>query len=168
YWVRRPTPGSIVPGLLETLAGKLVAPKPTYTPFDDEFGWIYVQVTTDFRVAPTAEVYEELTITNVVDTATGWVRATPSRLTFRPGEPGGSLVECTYEQSQAPYSPGVPGACSYAYQQSSAIGVNDVFVNRTTLYWEITSSSPLVIEDNQSWREDAIAVAEIQAVVNAD
>lgn len=168
YWVRLPTPGSIVPGLLGTVIARLEAPELTFTPWDDEFGWVYVQVSTDFRVAPIPDIYEELTITNVAGNATGWVRAEPSRLTYLPGEPSGKLVECSYEQSQFQYSPDVPGPCSYPYQFSSAIGVDDVFVNRTTLFWEVTSSSPLVIEDLQSWREEAIAVAEIQAVVNAD
>lgn len=168
YWVRVPTPASIVPDILRNIGGKLGAPDITYTPWDDEFGWIYVTVPTDFRVAPILEVYEELTISNVAGTATGWVRATPSRVVYQPGEPEGYPVECTYEQALLPYYPDVPGECSYTYQSSSAIAVNDVFVTRTTLYWEITSSSPLIIEDNQAWREDSVAVAEIQAVVQAD
>ena len=166
YWVRKPTQGSVVPGLLAQVAAAVTAPDIIWPNRDPEHGWIYVNVANDLRIAPKPLVRFEVTISNITGSVSGWAQGTPSLVTFESGEPGRGRTECTYEAAIEPYDPDKPGLCHYRYKKSSAIapGPQHAFVPRTTLSWEITSSAPLAVADGTTWTEEPLQVAEIQAI----
>jgi len=166
YWIRRPTQESILPFIAAQVGENLKAPDITWPNKDPEFGWVYVTVENDIRISPVEEVYEVQTVGNLAGSVTVWVRATPNKIVFRSGEPGSSDIECSYEQATAPFNIDFPSSCFYKYENSSSIGteVRDAFLTRTTLLWEITASGPLTANDPESWREQPIQVAAVQAI----
>ncbi len=170
YWIRRPTQGSLVPDLIAEVVADLPAPDILWPTKDPEFGWIYVNVSSDIRVDPVADVRKQRSVSNLVGSATAWVQATPSQVNFAPGEPGKAEIACTYASATAVYNPQRATGCFYKYQNSSAISTaaDSAFLARTSLSWAITSSGPLTYNNPLSWRQELIQVAEVQALVIAN
>jgi hypothetical protein len=166
YWIKRPTQGSVVPDLVAQVTANLAAPDVFWPNVDPEFGWVYVTIDNDVRIAPMANVRREARVGNLVGSVSAWVEASPSQIVFEPGEPGSPGMSCSYESATAPYAIEFASSCFYRYANSSSIGtvVADAFVTRTTVSWEIASSGPLTYSDPESWREETIQVAAVQAI----
>jgi len=166
YWIRRPTPGAIVPGLYAELVAGLEAPTAVWPHADPEFDWVYVTVDNDLRIEPVEPDDIDITIGNLVGSVYVQLTATPSHITFNPGEPGSPGVPCTYEQATAPSSMDFSSSCVYTYANSSSIGteVANHFVTTTTMYWDVTANVPLTYSDPESWRRETIQVAAVQSL----
>jgi len=168
YWIRRPTPESIAPALVSRLIARLDPPETFWPNKDPDFGWLYVTVESDLRISPVQVETESATISNLVGSATVTLQATPTRIEFIPGEPGSSGVRCSYAAATAPFNIDFASSCYYRYSNSSSIGteVPNAFVARTTLFWEIgvTGTGTLTYSDPESWREEPIQVAAVQAI----
>jgi hypothetical protein len=97
------------------------------------------------------------------------ITATPTTVTFRPGEPGSGAVECSVEAAQQPYDPSGPGACSYTYVNSSAVSANGrTFPTSTSVTWSITYRTPAgsgTFPALTTTSTSDLAVAEYQALV---
>lgn len=169
YWVKRPTQGAILPGLVAEVTRNLEAPDIFWPNADPEFDWVYVTVDNDLRIAPVANVRSQRTVSNLVGSVTVWVEATPSHIVFDPGEPDSRGTECSYEQATSAYAIEFASSCFYRYANSSSIAkvVKDAFVTRTSMYWDLSASGPLTTSDPESWREETIQVASVQALVIA-
>ena len=166
YWIKRPTQASIVPGLVANVVADLEAPDIFWPNIDPEFGWVYVTVDNDVRIAPVSNVRKTASVSNLVGSVSAWVEATPSQIVFEPGEPGSPGTACTYEAATAAYAIEFASSCSYRYANSSSIGtvVENAFVTRTTMSWTIAASGPFTSADPESWREETIQVAAVQAI----
>jgi len=166
YWIRRPTQEGIISSLFAGVIEQLKAPEISWPNKDPEFGWVYVTVENDIRISPVEAVREQVTVSNLLGSVTAWVQATPSRIEFVSGEPGSTGAECSYESATAPFTINAASYCFYRYENSSSIGteVPNAFLTRTTLFWEITSSGPLTYNQPESWRQEAIQVAAVQAI----
>ena len=164
YWLGLPDPGDLVPGILDYLPEYLEAPTVEWPNMSPEHGWLFVKVPMDFRVSNLAAVTLTATATNVLGTASASVTAEPDRLVFVSGEGGGA--ECSAEEGRRAYVPRVYGACSYEYQNSSAIA-GGAFPTRTTMFWAISSDpvDPDQPSELETWTEQALAVSEVQALV---
>lgn len=164
-WVPLVTQETVVPALYAYLDRYLDPPALSWPGEDHEFGWLYVNTAQDFRIDAPPTITLTATVTNVTGSVTGSVTATPSRVTFEPGEPGGGLVPCSVDAATAGYSTLNPG-CHYRYQHSSAISPTNAFGTRTVLWWDVTTSSPVLPDHSlPTISYDAVEVAEVQAVV---
>ena len=165
FWVPLVTQDTVVPALYGHLSAYLRPPVTTWPSVDRSFGWLYVNTPMDFRINPPSGVRLVATVTNITGSVTGTVAATPSEVTFSPGEPGGESVACSVEAATAAYSPSSPG-CHYTYDHSSAISASSTFGTRTVLRWDVTTSSPAFGAHSLPTISYAdVSVAEVQAVV---
>ena len=166
YWIKRPTQASIVPGLVAEVAANLEAPDIFWPNVDPEFGWVYVTVENDIRIDPVSNVRRTASVSNLVGSVSAWVEASPSKIVFDPGEPGSPGTACTYAAATALYAIEFASSCFYRYANSSSIAtvVDNAFVTRTTMSWNIAASGPFTYADPESWREETIQVAAVQAI----
>lgn len=164
-WVPLVSQETVVPVLYAHLEEYLGAPLLSWPGEDREFGWLYVNTAQDFRIEAPATITLTASVANVTGSVSASVTATPTVVSFEPGEPGGSMVVCSVEAATAGYSVSVPG-CHYRYQHSSAISPTNAFGTRTVLRWEITTTST-VFGDHAlpTISYDTVEVAEVQAVV---
>ena len=165
FWVPVVSQESVVPALYAHLEDYVVAPLLSWPGEDREFGWLYVNTAQDFRIDAPATITLTASVANVTGSVSASVTATPTVVSFEPGEPDGSMVVCSVEAATAGYSVSSPG-CHYRYQHSSAISPTNAFGTRTVLRWEITTTST-VFGDHAlpTISYDTVEVAEVQAVV---
>lgn len=166
FWVPLVSQETVIPALYERLEDYLTAPVLSWPSEDPEFGWLYVKAPMDFRIAPPNGVSLTATVTNVTGSVTATLSAEPGSVTFTPGEPDGDSVVCSVAAATAEYSDASPGACSYTYQNSSAISPWAEFSWRAVLRWDVTTSSPTFAAASiPTVSYGTVAVAEAQAVV---
>lgn len=169
-YVQRISSADLIPGLREEVERRLPKPEIEFAPKDSQFGWTYVKVATDFRVTSSLEVVTAEAAA-VAGPQVVWasISATPTSVTFEPGEPGGYAVACSAADAQLGYSPAAPGACSYTYTNTSAVSSNGrTFPTSVSVEWTIEFDSsdgggtfpPLTMTSSQD-----LAVAEYQALV---
>jgi hypothetical protein len=169
-YVQRISATDLIPGLREEVERRLPKTEIEFAPKDPQFGWTYVKVNTDFRVTSSLEVVTAEAAA-VAGPQVVWasISATPTSVTFEPGEPGGYAVGCSAADAQLGYSPTAPGACSYTYTNTSAVSSNGrSFTTSATVEWSIEFESsdgggtfpPLTMTSTQD-----LAVAEYQALV---
>ena len=139
-WVPEVRPEDLIPTVEAMLEERLPSPTPLLEPLDAEFGWAYVQVPLDFRVAAEewqpVEAYAE--VTNPLGTV--WVRGTaePVELLLLPGDPRAAVdaVRCDGDGPIAPYDPAIPGPCSIIFQNSSSTSANGrTFPGSISIAW---------------------------------
>lgn len=164
FWIGVPDPADLVPAVFAHLPDYLDPPTVEWPNMSPEHGWLFVKVSMDFRVNNLKPITLTATATNILGTATASVTATPDRLVFVSGEGGGT--ECSAEEAREAYVPAAYGACSYRYENSSAI-VGGAFGSTTTMVWNITSnpvdpSQPTTLD---TFTTQSLAVSEVQAVV---
>lgn len=169
-YVQRISSADLIPGLREEVERQLPKPEIEFTPSDAEFGWSYVQVATDFRItSPLEVVTAEAAATAGPQVVWASISATPTDVTFEPGEPGGYAVSCSAADAQLGYAPTAPGACSYTYTNTSAVSSNGrTFPTSVSVEWAIEFDSsdgggtfpPLTMTSTHD-----LAVAEYQALV---
>jgi hypothetical protein len=158
----------LMPVALRDLREKqLPVPITDFLALDSEFGWAYVRVPVDFRVA---NAVQPVSVTASVGPVWATVTALPSRVTFEPGEPGGHTVACSAAGATVGYDPATPGECSYAYANSSAISANGrTFTTTTSIEWTISWTSSTGagggLGGYTTSSSAPLAVAEIQALV---
>jgi hypothetical protein len=165
YWVGVPTPADLVPAVLAYLPDYLDPPEVSWPNMSPEHGWLFVKVPMDFRSSNLSPVTVTATVRNILgDTATASATATPDQLTFESGE-GGSAV-CSAAEARAAYVPGVYGACSYQYKNSSAIAGGE-FGTTSTMRWVVTSNpvDPTQPPELTTASDQSLAVSEVQAIV---
>lgn len=172
-WVPQLTPRDLLPDIEAFLEDRLHYPTASFEPVDSEFGWVYVQVPIDYRVAAgewePVEAYAE--VTNPLGTV--WVRATatPIRLLFEPGDPASNGASCAGAGPVAPYDPAVPGECSFTFHNASSTADNgETFAGSIAIVWEATwvSSDPTqfgTLNVGPTQTDLDIAVAEAKALV---
>lgn len=153
----------------ERVARQLPEPTLTLTPTDTEFGWIYVQTPTDFRVD--GQDWAPVSVTASIGPVWLTVTAAPASLTFEPGDPAGpGAVTCDGEAPLAAYVATAPGACSYTYRNESSTSPYDGYHFMTTLTtaWTVTwtgSTGGGELEPLLTSSEEPVAVAAIKALV---
>ena len=168
-WFPKYTAQSLAPAAIDEVTRKLVTPPVQFLHLDPVHGWWFVNTPMDFRLGVVAPVSATASVANVLGSAWVTVTATPSLVTFSPGEPGGVPVSCSVAGAAAPYVAARPGECSYTYRNSSAIAANGrTFTTSTSLSWTISyessdgpGSAPAVVTTSSS----PLAVAEVQALV---
>jgi hypothetical protein len=166
FWVPLVTQDTVVPDLYAYLEDYLQPPAVSWPSMDPQFGWLYVKAAMDFRVAPPNAISLTATVTNVTGSVTASVSASPTSVTISPGEPGGQPFLCSLAAATADYSDESPGACSYTYQNSSAISSWGEFPWQAILRWDVTTSSPTFSSASiPTVSYGSVAVAEAQAVV---
>jgi len=146
---------------------KLPTPEPQFLALDAEFGWAYVTVPVDFRVG---NGLAPVSVTASIGPVWATVTAAPSKVTFDPGEPAGHTVSCSAAGAAAGYDPAIPGECSYAYVDSSAISSNGrSFTTTMGVEWSISWTSSTgaggALPAFTTSSSAPLAVAEIQALV---
>jgi hypothetical protein len=97
--------------------------------------------------------------------------ATPGRLVFTPGEPGGDAVTCAGPGiivRSADQFPATSPACSYEYQHASSIA-GGKFAATLTIEWDITWTSSTgaggTLAPATTTAGVAVPVREVQAIV---
>lgn len=166
FWIPAPQPSDLVADLAEVLPGYLNPPDVVWPNSSPEHGWLFVKVSMDFRIGNLRPVTVIASVTNLVGSVSASATATPDTVSFVSGEGGGT--SCSASQAQEPYIPRAFGACSYAYQNSSAIAPNGYsFGSTTTMRWDITSSpaDPIVPASLDTFVEQLLPVSEVQALV---
>jgi hypothetical protein len=164
-WVPLVSQETVVPALYAHLERYLRAPAVSFPGEDREFGWLYVNTAQDLRIEPPPTITLTASVTNITGSVSATITATPSGVTFSPGEPGGGTVDCSIDAATASYSVASPG-CHYRYQHSSAISSTNQFGTRTVLRWDVTTSSAVFgAHSLPTISYDAVQVAEVQAVV---
>ena len=167
---RPPTVAEILPGLRQRMEAVLEAPAVEFVGLDPEFGWAYVVVPVGFRVTNTAPIAVTASVSAGPFTAWATITATPTEIRFDPGEPGGRVVVCPpAAAASAAFDSARPDACSYRYDNSSAVAGNGrTFETTTSMVYAITYQSsegpgsfPAVTMSSTA----ELAVAEIQALV---
>lgn len=169
-YIRRVTPADLLPDLRRRMEAAIPAPETTFRPMDAKFGWVYVNVPIDFRVASSLEpVSLSGSLSNGVVTVSATLTATPTRVTFTPGEPRGEDATCAAAGALAPYDPDEPGECAYTYRNSSAISANGrTFSTSTTVEWSLqfdSSDGSRTLDPFERTATQDVAVAEVQALV---
>lgn len=167
------TAADLLPGLRDEMIRRLHYPEPVFQPFDDENGWVYVQVPIDFRTTPAT--WDPIVLTARVDGPPGlspWVTITavPSELWFASGDPEdpGLVAGCIGDAALAPYVAQVPGLCSYTYRNASTTVAGDLFGAEMGIAWVVTydsSDGPGTLTVDPTITPIPIQVAEIKALV---
>ena len=121
-------------------------------------------------------LYQPVSITAWVPTPTGvaWATttATPVRLVFAPGEPGGSATVCQGPGQPwlTPFGDDARSACMYTYRHSSEITASDVFAARFSIVWSVAWQSNVASGGSlgayTTSSDHSVTVGEIQAVVS--
>lgn len=168
YWVRVPTNASVVAAALLEIFERLEAPYVQWPDRDREFGWVYVNVDNDLRIAPIAPISETRTESNVAGAVTVTVAAAPSAVAFESGEPGAGGVVCSYAAVTAPVFRDAASACYFRYSHSSSGEPDSVFRATATLSWAVTATGGITVLDPLSSATESLAVAEVQSIVVAD
>jgi hypothetical protein len=141
--VAEATPADLLPALLNDLRSRLLPrPTPVFEALDPEFGWAYVRTPLDFRAGGNS--WRELSVTASAGPVWATVTATPSVLTFDPGDPlGDGPVSCSGPAAIAPYVPERPGECSYTFTNSSSTSDFDGyhFLTTMSIRWTLTWTS---------------------------
>lgn len=168
-YVQRIEAADLLPGLRDEMRRKLPVPEPRFEALDSEFGWAYVTVPVDFRVENLEPVSVSASASAGPMSVWATMTATPSGVTFEPGEPRGNAVGCTVGGAQAGYDPERPGECAYTYVDSSAVSSNGrTFSTTMSVEWTIaydSSSGPGSFPAVTLSASEDLAVAEIQALV---
>lgn len=170
-YFRRISVADLVPELRRRVEAAIPEPATTFTPWDEKFGWTYVNVPVDFRVIPAAVTVVSLSnsLSNGLTSVSATLTATPTVVTFSPGEPKGLDVSCSTDDALAPYVAETPGVCSYRYRNSSAIAANGrTFSVTIAVTWTMRLESSEGSRDldpfERTWTHE-IGVAEVQALV---
>lgn len=165
-----PTAADILPGLRDRLQTELRVPEVRFVGLDPEFGWAYVVVPVGLRVSNADPVSVTASVSAAGVTAWATITATPTKVRFEPGEPGGRAVICAAAQARSlAFDSANPDPCSYVYDNSSAIALNGrSFSTTTSMMYEIafdssdgSGSFPAVTLSSTA----ELAVAEVQALV---
>jgi hypothetical protein len=168
-WLARPSARLMIGPMVARLAKSLPSPRLWWPAADRKFGWIYVNVPMDFRAEALAPVSVTARAQNVVGSAWATVTAVPTTLTLVPGEPRGTPLSCSASDAQAPDDPQRPGACSYRYRDSSAIGADGRhFTATVTVTWAVSylsSEGSGSLASLSTSSSQPVAVAEIQSLV---
>lgn len=168
-WVPKLTAQALAPDVTDSVRRRLVTPPVQFQRLDPVHGWWYVNVPMDFRLGVVEPVTATASASNELGTAWITVTATPTLVTFTPGEPDGVPVRCSLVGAAAPYVAERPGECSYTYRNSSAISANGrTFDTSTSLTWTVTytsSDGDGSIPDAVSTSASPLAIAEVQALV---
>jgi hypothetical protein len=163
-------PRDLLPQLLEQLRDRaLPKPTPVFQLLDPTHGWAYVRTPLDFRAG---DSWRPVSVTATLGPLWATVTATPVRLTFDPGDPGGpGPVSCDGDGPVAPYVAAIPGACSYTYLNASSTSPVDGyhFRTRSTIEWAISWTSSTgaggPLEPYSTEADALLAVAEVKGLV---
>lgn len=154
----------------ESATAQIPAPATEILNLDPEFGWTYVREPTEFRVTNLQPVSASVTASAGPLVLWATVTATPTGITFDPGEPNGGGFTCSLDDNATPYNADHPSACSYTYRNSSAIAADGrTFMTSTSVEWHITYDSFDGGGDLGTYTSTsslALGVAEIQALVS--
>ena len=141
--VAEATPADLLPALLNDLRSRVLPrPTPVFEALDPEFGWAYVRTPLDFRAGGNS--WREVSVSASAGPVWATVTATPSVLTFDPGDPAGEgSVSCAGMAATAPYVPETPGECSYTFTNASSTSDHDGyhFLTTMSIEWTITWTS---------------------------
>lgn len=165
------TPAELIPAALERLRERVLPrPVPVFELLDPEFGWAYVRTPLDFRAG--GDSWRTVSVTAALGPVWATVTATPSMLTFDPGDPAGpGPVSCGGDGPIAVYVASEPGACSYSYQNASSTSLHDGyhFLTSLTIDWVVSWTSSVggggPLEPFQSSSTAELAVAEVRGIV---
>lgn len=178
YSPRTSNSGILLPDVLSVVTKQLPSVKPVLIPLDKSEGWAYVQVPTNFAVAPSSleDKYAHAEVEYIPPgggaSQSVWaqVHAIPVGIVFDPGD-GSAPIQCSVTEAY-PYDPTNPGPCSHTYLDSSNTAPGGTFQTRVTVLWTglYTSSSfpgvqtvdiaPTTSTFNISVAEARVAVAE--------
>lgn len=168
-WVPNITAADLLPALSDRVRAELQPPQVQFEGLDPEFGWAYVTVPLDFRVTNLAPVSVTASVAAGPLFVWATVTATPSTVTFLPGEPRGGPMSCSSSGAAMAYYPDTPGECSYTYRDTSAISANGrTFTTTLSVDWVVTydsSSGSGTLPTLTLSSSTELAVAEIQALV---
>lgn len=176
YSPRTNNAGILLPDVLDLVTEQLPPVKPVLVPLDKSEGWAYVQVPTNFAVAPSSleHKYAHAEVEYIPlgggSSESLWaeVQAVPVGIVFDPGD-GSAPIQCSLTEA-FPYDPSDPGPCSHTYLDSSNTAPGGTFQTRVTVLWTglyTSSSSPGVqtIEIAPTSATFNISVAEARVAV---
>lgn len=109
-WVPKLTAQALAPDVTDSVRRRLVTPPVQFQRLDPVHGWWYVNVPMDFRLGVVEPVTATASASNELGTAWITVTATPTLVTFTPGEPDGVPVRCSLVGAAAPYVAERPGS----------------------------------------------------------
>ena len=170
FWVGEPRDDELVLPAYEAAMELVPAPNVSWPTKDPEFGWVYVNTSTEWRVDNLEPVSATARASNRIATAEATVTATPEWVTLLPGEPGAGIGRCTPEQAAAPFYLKIISQCSYKYKNSSAISPTSAFEAAIEVSWKVETDVVDVEPFDDlvtSWSEQ-LQVGEVQALVIAD
>ena len=165
FWVPVVSHEVIVPSLLAELQTLVTGPDVTFPAALPDTGWLVVKTPMEIRVSPVNPIRLEVAVENVTGRVEAWAQATPVRVVFEPGEPGGASITCSYPDATTGYDPATPSGCAYEYYNSSAISPTTQFTSRTRVVWQVDTSAPALSGEWQTYTDTNVSVAEVQAVV---
>ncbi len=170
FWVGVPRDVDLVDEAFDAAMELVPAPNVSWPTKDPEFGWVYVNTSTEWRVDNLEPVSATARASNRIATAEATVTATPEWVTLLPGEPGAGIGRCTPEQAAAPFYVKIISQCSYKYKNSSAISPTSAFEAAIEVSWKVETDVVDVEPFDDlvtSWSEQ-LQVGEVQALVIAD
>ena len=170
FWVGVPRDIDLVEPALQAATELVPAPNVSWPTKDPDFGWVYVNTDTEWRIDNLAPVSATAEASNRIASASATVTATPVLTTLLPGEPGAGIGRCTPDQAAGAFYLDIISQCSYTYKNSSAISPTDAFEATIEVSWmvetDVADADP--IDDlTTSWSEQ-LQGGEVQALVIAD
>ena len=170
FWVGVPRDIDLVEPALQAATELVPAPNVSWPTKDPDFGWVYVNTDTEWRIDNLVPVSATAEASNRIASASATVTATPVLTTLLPGEPGAGIGRCTPDQAAGAFYLDIISQCSYTYKNSSAISPTDAFEATIEVSWmvetDVADADP--IDDlTTSWSEQ-LQVGEVQALVIAD